>query len=365
MLRSAIPMTTRLDNELYVLARNLLAPASIEELLAQAPAWLAPTFGPGAEIRVVLGAEAGQDEPGPAHGAVVRLPLQAGEQTLGTLIASVPEGQRWDAAHAAAAADLLAIAIAREQRAVAERQRGTTDAATLKSDLIAILSHEMRTPLAAIKGSASALLLDDVGWDEATRHELLRAIDEESDRLTKLIGDILDSSAIDAGGLRIDPEPLLLPRLVQRAVEKVRLRTDRHRFVLSFPREFPIVYADEQRIDQVLSNLLDNAIKYSPDGGLVVVRGQIRPDEVVVSVADQGIGIAPEHLSKLFERYFRAGTGRRPGVVGTGLGLPISDAIIRAHGGRIWAESTLGRGTTLSFTLPTTAPPGASHPEVG
>src|SRR5690606_38210100 len=109
--------------------------------------------------------------------------------------------------------------------------------------------------------------------------------------------------------------------------------------ILSFPPDFPVVEADEQRIDRVLSNLLDNAVKYSPEGGLIVVSGRVEAGEVVISVADQGIGIAPEHLNKLFERFFRArGSGQQARVEGTGLGLPITDAIIRAHGGRIWAE---------------------------
>jgi signal transduction histidine kinase len=102
----------------------------------------------------------------------------------------------------------------------------------------------------------------------------------------------------------------------------------------------------------VLTNLLDNAVKYSPDGGAIVVRGEVADDEVLVSVVDQGIGIAPEHLNKLFERFFRASSDRRRDAGGTGLGLPIAEAIVRAHGGRIWAESTLGSGTTLAFTLP-------------
>jgi two-component system sensor histidine kinase VicK len=125
-----------------------------------------------------------------------------------------------------------------------------------------------------------------------------------------------------------------------------------HRILVDFPARFPIVDADPDRIAQVLRNLLDNAIKYSPQGGLIVVRGEVRENEVVVSVADQGVGIAPADLNRLFEKFFRAQSGLGRHVVGTGLGLPICRTIVESHGGQIWAESQVGQGTTLYFALP-------------
>jgi signal transduction histidine kinase len=112
------------------------------------------------------------------------------------------------------------------------------------------------------------------------------------------------------------------------------------------------VYADPRRIEQVLRNLLDNAVKYSPAGGLVVARGQATDDEVIVSVADEGVGIAPEHLNRLFEKFFRVKSPLNQQVRGSGLGLPVSRTIVENHGGRIWAESELGKGTTIYFSLP-------------
>lgn len=150
-----------------------------------------------------------------------------------------------------------------------------------------------------------------------------------------------------------------LPRLVRGVVADFMHRNGKHRFVVDFPSDFPLVEADPHRITQVLRNLIDNAVKYSPDGGLVVVRGKIEAGEAVLSVADQGVGIAPEHLNRLFEKFFRIKSGLGRHVVGTGLGLPISRAIVESHGGRIWAESQVGQGTTLYFTIPLTVSPAA------
>jgi signal transduction histidine kinase/putative methionine-R-sulfoxide reductase with GAF domain len=233
-----------------------------------------------------------------------------------------------------------------------ERAKAMEEADRLKSELIAALAHDMRTPLASIKGYASALLLDDVEWDEKTRMEYLQIMDEEASDLQTMIQDLLESSIIDAGLLQIEKEPVLIRRLVEGLTKEMTRRTAKHRFVISFPAGFPIVYADPRRIEQVLRNLLDNAVKYSPAGGLVVVRGQATDDEVIVSVADEGVGIAPEHLNRLFEKFFRVKSPLNQQVRGSGLGLPVSRTIVENHGGRIWAESELGKGTTIYFSLP-------------
>ena len=127
-------------------------------------------------------------------------------------------------------------------------------------------------------------------------------------------------------------------------------------FLVDFPADFPILDADPRWIKQAFRNILDNAIKYSPDGGLIVVRGEVRSADVVVIVADQGVGISPEDLIPLFAKYFRVKSAANLHVPGTGLGLPITRAIVEAHGGRIWAESKYGEGTTIYFSLPLANP---------
>ncbi len=306
------------------------------------------------ENRALLGEATGGL--GPPHSALCAPLISRGERLGALVLENLHNGEKFlqsDLEFVQALADLIALAVERERlQKGAEQTRVLQEANRLKSELLSTLSHEMRTPLASIKGYATALLMEEADWDGETRREFLQIIDGECDNLRDLITDILESSTIEAGLLRIEKQPCLVVRLAERAVEQANLRTRQHRFVVSFPSGFPVVDADPRRIEQVLHNLLDNAVKYSPDGGLIVVRGEIRPDEVVISVADQGVGIAPEHLNRLFERFFRIKSGIGPNVVGTGLGLPIARTIVESHGGRIWAESAMGSGTALFFTLP-------------
>jgi signal transduction histidine kinase len=209
----------------------------------------------------------------------------------------------------------------------------------------------LRTPLTSIKGYSSALNLEGAGFSPETQREFLQIIDEECDVLQDLIHDLLESSIIEAGLMRLELQPVRIPLLAENVTSDLARRCP-HRFFVDFPRDFPIVDADPERVTQILRNLLDNAIKYSPGGGLVVVRGEARAEEVLISVADQGVGIAPEHLNRLFEKFFRAKSLLGQHVVGSGLGLPIARTIVEGHGGRIWAESRVGQGSTFFFTLP-------------
>jgi signal transduction histidine kinase len=292
------------------------------------------------------------------------IPMTSGETTVGVLVL-----ENRSRAGAFAASDLPAMQVLADLAALfvehtrlrqeVHRLQAVGEANQFKAELISTLAHEMRTPLTAIKGYSTALLMEEASFSDGTQHEFLQIIDEECDVLQDLIHDLLESSTIDAGLLSLEWQPVLMPRLAGSIIRDLAPRARGHRFIVDFPRDFPILEADPDRIGQVLRNLLDNAVKYSPEGGLVIVRGQVAEREVMISVADQGVGIAPEHLNRLFEKFFRVKSGPTGHVVGSGLGLPIAQTIVEGHGGRIWAESKVGEGTTLFFTLPFTGLPEA------
>jgi signal transduction histidine kinase len=289
--------------------------------------------------------------------SVVAGPLWAGDHKFGVLILGTLHPQKGfsasDVPFVQTLADLIALAIDRvrlETEAQAIREAKQAD--RLRAEALAILSHELSTPLGAIKGYSTALLLDEVLWSSEKRREFLQLIEEACENLETMIGDILDSSLIDVGQLTLEYQPVRLERLAREVAGEMQRMAEIHSLVLDFPIDFPLLDIDPLRLKQVLRNILNNAIKYSPEGGLVVIRGQVCSTDVVVSIADQGRGIAPEDLIPLFEKYFRVKAPAGPHVPGTGLGLPVARAIVEAHGGRIWAESKVGEGTILYFSLP-------------
>ena len=226
------------------------------------------------------------------------------------------------------------------------------EAEELKSTFISIISHELRTPVSLIKGYAETLRREDARWDATVVRDSLAIIDEEADRLAEMIDNLLDASRLQAGDMRMNMAEVALDRLAQRLVEKFRTQSEKHTLVVDFPPDFPLVNGDEARLTQVLSNLLSNAIKYSPSGGQIKVRGTAGPAQVTVSVSDQGPGIPETDVPHVFERFYRADSELTQRVKGTGLGLFLAKAVVEAHGGRIWLESTPGQGTTFYFSLP-------------
>ncbi len=226
------------------------------------------------------------------------------------------------------------------------------EAEEMKSTFVSVISHELKTPVALIKGYAGTLRREDACWDAETLNEGLTVIEEESDRLARLIDNLLDASRIQAGVLKLELGDVRLPELAARVVEGFRLQTDKHQFELDFPADLPLVLADDERLRQVLSNLLGNAIKYSPEGGTIRVGGWTEAEGVVVYVADRGIGIPVVDQQKLFQRFTRVDSSMRRHTHGAGLGLFLSKAIVEAHGGRIWLRSEPDKGTTVFFSLP-------------
>lgn len=237
----------------------------------------------------------------------------------------------------------------------AEEAKARSEADRLKSEFISSMSHELRTPLTSIKGYSTSLLREDVTWDQTTTKEFLTTIDQKADELKDLIDKLLQTTKIEGGAIRLEKEPIVLGRVVQKVLKDNAFRSPKHELTSDFPLGIPIVEADLRYLEQVLHNLVQNAIKYSPGGGKITVTGYKDKNEVVVSVRDEGIGIAPDQLGKVFDRFYRVDNivGRRVG--GTGLGLSIAKGLVEAHGGKIWVESEPGRGSTFFFSLPASA----------
>jgi PAS domain S-box-containing protein len=226
------------------------------------------------------------------------------------------------------------------------------EAEEMKSTFVSVVSHELKTPVALIKGYAGTLRREDACWDAETLNEGLAIIEEESDRLAGLIDNLLDASRIQAGVLKLERGEVDLVELAQKVVDGFRMQTDSHQLEMDFAEDLPVVLADEDRLRQVLNNLVDNAIKYSPDGGVVRVGGWVESGHVVIYVADRGIGIPECEQERLFQRFYRVDSSIRRRTEGAGLGLFLAKAIVEAHGGRIWLRSDVSKGTTVFFSLP-------------
>ncbi len=221
-----------------------------------------------------------------------------------------------------------------------------------RSTFMSIISHELKTPIAIIKGYASTLARVDAHLDEQASRSRLIAIEEEADRLDKLVGNLLYASRIQAHGLQMDIAALDLESLIQSVVRRLRAKAPAARITISIPPSLPTVMADRERIEEVLQNLLDNAIKYSPRSPQITVTCYATGEEVIVSVSDTGMGISLREQEHIFDRFLRVGDPLAQSVPGAGLGLYICRAIVEAHGGRIWVESTLRQGSTFFFSLP-------------
>jgi K+-sensing histidine kinase KdpD len=232
----------------------------------------------------------------------------------------------------------------------------------LRSDLIANVSHELRTPLGLIKLACTTLQREDVDVDRETQLEFLRDISAESDRLERLVSDLLDLSRREGGRLSLDKHPVDVNRLVWGVTQSMEAQFPNRHFVNKVPTTSLLATADPERLEQVLRNLVNNAIKYSPQGGSISVRCYGSNGEIVIGVSDQGIGIPAEDLERVFERFYRVDNEVTRHTRGAGLGLAVCRDIVEAHGGSMWLESTLGRGTTAYIRLPV-GPVRASDPQ--
>jgi signal transduction histidine kinase/CHASE3 domain sensor protein len=221
----------------------------------------------------------------------------------------------------------------------------------VKSALISTVSHELRTPLTLIHGFAELLVLRDMPV-ERQRSSAVEILDA-SRRLARLIDDLLSVSRMESGRLVLDPRPLDLAAVVERILSPFRAMAAKHTLRTTLPGSLPVVWGDPDKVEQILTNLVGNAIKYSPGGGEVLVTVEHDGDTVQVSVRDQGIGMSPRDMGQLFEKFYRVDREEVRRAGGTGLGLYITKRLVEMHGGRLWAESWPQVGSVFRFTLPT------------
>ncbi len=227
-----------------------------------------------------------------------------------------------------------------------------TDA--LRAALLSSVSHDLRTPLSSIKAAASSLLQEDVQWDEEARRSFALAIEHEADRLNRLVGNLLDMSRIEGGALKPEKEWYPVDELIHDVLDHMQPVLQGRTVQTHLPDDLPPVELDYLQMDQVLTNLIENAVRYTPPESPIEVSAQIDGEQMVISVADRGPGIPQADKERIFDKFYRVLATQRNAVSvpGSGLGLAVSKGLVEAHGGHIWVEDRPGGGSIFRFTLP-------------
>lgn len=223
-----------------------------------------------------------------------------------------------------------------------------------KSEVISAVSHELRSPLTSVKGFTSTLLNRWDKFDDDTKKQLLMTINADADRVTRLLGELLDVSRIEASRLQLRRQYCVISEIAERVVQRLQPQADSHTLKTNFTSEVPQIFADQDKVEQVLTNLVENAIKYT-EGGIVETSAEAKDGLVRVWVVDEGEGIPEEQRRDVFGKFFRRGD-RRDNPSGTGLGLYISRGLVEAHGGTMWVEDAPRGGALFAFTLPVSGP---------
>lgn len=285
------------------------------------------------------------------------LPLTTAQTTIGVLGVQRPtDGPRLTpeqrrlletfASHAALATERVQLA---EKASQAQLLRAKEQ---LQTALLNSISHDLRTPLASITGALSSLRDDSGFLTEAAQHDLIETAWEESKRLNRLVGNLLDMPRLESGAMKVAQEPCDVQDVVGVALSRLADRLRHRPVTVDVAEEIPLVPMDFVLIVQVLVNLIDNALKYSPAGSPIDVRAQAADTDAEITVADRGYGLSDDQVERVFDKFYRL--QRANGAGGTGLGLSISKGIVEAHGGRIWATNRPEGGAVITFTLPLT-----------
>jgi two-component system, OmpR family, phosphate regulon sensor histidine kinase PhoR len=227
---------------------------------------------------------------------------------------------------------------------------------TMRREFVGNISHELRTPLAAIKAIVDTLR-DGAIDDQLVAGDFLNRLDIEVDGMTQMVNELIELSRIETGKIKLKLEPVNLNKLAEEVIARLTPQADRHQLsiITKLLSDLPLVRADRERIQQVMVNILHNAIKYTPAGGKIEISTRLDGQTVITQVSDTGIGISPDDLPHIFERFFKADKSRSSG--GTGLGLAIAKHTVQIHGGSVWVRSELGKGSTFGFNLPLQATP--------
>jgi len=221
----------------------------------------------------------------------------------------------------------------------------------MKSEFLSTAAHELRTPLTSILGFSEILLKGKL--DKKKQVKFLKIVNKESEGLANIINDLLDVSSIESGrDFEIKKASVEFKDIILENVDIFQEQTDKHTFKVNIPHDLAKIEADKDKINQVMENLISNAVKFSPQGGEITVSIEQSEEKAKISITDSGIGIPGKDLPHIFEKFYRADNASRAAIGGTGLGLSIAKYIVESHAGRIWAESKLGKGSTFSFTLP-------------
>lgn len=233
-----------------------------------------------------------------------------------------------------------------------ESRHEAEQANALKTKFLAMVSHELRTPLTSIIGFTASLLAGDVSWELDEQRDFIRTIQQEANRLEELINHLLDLSRLEAGMLPISRRSFLLDEIIRDVMPQFNAIAKGRKINFHLPADLPPVFVDAKRIAQVLVNLIQNAIRYSPEGTEITISARIRRNFVQVNVTDQGVGILPAERKLIFEAFRRGSNEEKGPAKGAGLGLAICKGLIEAHGGQIWIKNKTTPGATISFTIP-------------